>query len=184
MLTIHCSVNKGCAKIYAPQKGASPKIVEQLEKNMSSFIDLAEDEYEISIRNRQGAGAAGGLGAGLMLFLDAKMKPGIEIVLNACDFKNRIKNADLIITGEGKIDTQTMHGKTISGVTKYASELNIPVIAFAGSIKDIESPQDLGLLEYHSICSDEISTEESIKNASNLLELKVEQVIRRYYNKN
>lgn len=175
--------DQGCAKVYAPQKGASSMIVDQLEKNMTSFIDLAESEYKTSIRDIQGAGAAGGLGAGLMMFLDAQIKPGVDIVLNACDFKNRIKNADLIITGEGKIDRQTVHGKTISGVTRFAHEFKIPVIAFAGIISDFKSPQDLNLLDYHSISTNDISIEDSIKNASTLLEKKVEQVVGKYYNK-
>lgn len=175
--------NRGCARIFSPQKGASPPIVEQLEKKMKSFIEIAERHFNKPIRNIKGAGAAGGLGAGLMMFQNAQMKSGIELVLKACHFKDRINDVDLIITGEGKIDKQSIYGKAISGVVRYANEFKIPVIAFAGKIKDLDDLQELGLLDFHQICSEEISIEESNQNASKLLEQKVGQVISRYYNK-
>jgi glycerate kinase len=175
---------QGCAHIYAPQKGATPKIVEQLERNMSSFINIAEQFYNKSIRNVPGSGAAGGLGAGLMLFLNAQIKPGVDIVLNACNFSNRIKNADLIITGEGKIDDQTIHGKTISGVTRFGNEQNIPVIAFAGSVTITNTKNKLGISKYYSISSDDISIEKSIANASTLLKNKVKTVFQKNYTNN
>jgi glycerate kinase len=175
---------QGCAHIYAPQKGATPKIVEQLESNMSSFINIAEQTYNKSIRNAPGSGAAGGLGAGLMLFLNAQIKPGVDIVLNACNFSNRIKDADLIITGEGKIDDQTIHGKTISGVTRFGNEQNIPVIAFAGSVAITDTKNKLGISKYYSISSDDISIEKSIANASTLLKNKVKTVFQKNYTNN
>jgi glycerate kinase len=173
--------NRGCAKIFAPQKGASPLIVDQLEKKMKSFIEIAEKHYKDSFRNIKGAGAAGGLGAGLMMFLNAQMKSGIDLILDACDFTDRIKNADLIITGEGKIDKQSAYGKAISGVVRSANKFKIPVIAFAGKINDLDNPEELGLLEFHPICSNEIPIDESMQNAAILLEQKVEQVISNYY---
>lgn len=173
----------GCTRIFAPQKGATPEIVEKLENNMKSFINIAENSYNIAVRDIPGAGAAGGLGAGLMLFLRAELKPGIDIVLKACDFQNRIKNADLIITGEGKIDDQTMHGKTLSGIAKYANLQKIPIIAFAGSVEMHESHKELGISKFYSISSNDITIEESIANASSLLQYKVENVIRKNYNK-
>lgn len=175
--------NKGCTKMYAPQKGATPSMVDQLEKKMELFINIAEKHYNKSVRNIEGAGAAGGLGAGLMLFLNAQMKSGIELVLDACNFTDRIKNADLIITGEGKIDKQSAYGKAISGVVRYANNFKIPVIAFAGRIKDIDNPQELGLLDFHPICPDEIPIQESMQNASTLLEHKAEKVISNYFSK-
>jgi len=174
----------GCAITYAPQKGATPEMVEILEMNMESFINIAEEKYNKSVRNIEGSGAAGGLGAGLILFLKAQIKSGIDIVLDACDFQNHIKNADLIITGEGKIDNQTIHGKTIAGVAQNARRQNIPTIAFAGGIEDNDSLKCLGISDYYSISSKDISAEESIKNASTLLRNKVESVFRKYYNKN
>lgn len=181
---VACDVNNpllginGCAKAYAPQKGATPKMVKILEKNMTSFINIAEDIYGKSVRKVNGSGAAGGLGAGLMLFINAQLKSGVDIVLNACDFKNRIKNADLIITGEGKIDDQTMHGKTISGVARYANKQKIPIIAFAGVIENVDKLKRLGISDFYSISSNDMLIDQSMAIASTLLQNKVEDVIR------
>lgn len=186
---VACDVNNpllginGCAKAYAPQKGATPEIVEKLEANMTSFINVAENTTNISIREIPGAGAAGGLGAGLMLFLGGKLKSGIDIVLKTCDFQKRIKNADLIITGEGKIDDQTIHGKTISGIARHAKLQKIPVIAFAGVVENVDNLKNLGISNIFSISSNNLPIEKSIANASTLLQNKVESVIRKYYNK-
>ncbi|MEE9573911.1 MAG: glycerate kinase [Candidatus Neomarinimicrobiota bacterium] len=188
-ILVACDVNNpllgqhGCAHIYAPQKGASPKMIEKLESNMKSFIKIAENKYDISVRDVPGAGAAGGLGAGLMLFLKAELKSGIDIVLKACDFQKRIKNADLIITGEGKIDDQTIQGKTISGIVRYAKLQKIPIIAFAGVIENGDNIKNLGISNIFSISSNDLPVEKSIANASTLLQNKVESVIRKYYNK-
>ena len=168
----------GCAHIYSPQKGATPEIVERLENNMKSFIGIAENTYGISVRDIPGAGAAGGLGAGLMLFANAQLKPGIEIVLDASEFKNRIKNVDLVITGEGKIDDQTMFGKTISGTARYATKQKIPVIAFAGIIENIDKLKIPGISAFYSINTKEIPNDQSMANAYTLLQNKVEDVVR------
>lgn len=181
---VACDVNNpllginGCARAYAPQKGATPKMVEILESNMTSFINIAEDIYMKSVRKVDGSGAAGGLGAGLMLFINAQLKSGVDIVLNACDFKNRIKNADLIITGEGKIDDQTMHGKTISGVARYANKQKIPIIAFAGVIEKVDKLKRLGISDFYSISSNDMLIDQSMAKASTLLQNKVKDVIR------
>ncbi|MEE9572624.1 MAG: glycerate kinase, partial [Candidatus Neomarinimicrobiota bacterium] len=174
---------EGCAMVYSPQKGATPEIVEKLEVNMTSFINVAENTTNISVREIPGAGAAGGLGAGLMLFLGGKLQSGIDIVLKTCDFQKRIKNADLIITGEGKIDDQTIHGKTISGIARHAKLQKIPVIAFAGVVENVDNLKNLGISNLYSISSNKILIEKSIANASTLLQNKVESVIRKYYNK-
>lgn len=174
---------EGCAMVYSPQKGATPEIVEKLEANMTSFINVAENATNISVREIPGAGAAGGLGAGLMLFLGGKLQSGIDIVLKTCDFQKRIKNADLIITGEGKIDNQTIHGKTISGIARHAKLQKIPVIAFAGVVENVDNLKNLGISNIFSISSNNLPIEKSIANASTLLQNKVESVIRKYYNK-
>ena len=174
---------EGCAIVYSPQKGATPEIVEKLEANMISFINVAENATNISVREIPGAGAAGGLGAGLMLFLGGKLQSGIDIVLKACDFQKRIKNADLIITGEGKIDDQTIHGKTISGIVRHAKLEKIPIIAFAGIVENIDNLEKLGISNFYSISSNKIPIEKSIAKASTLLQSKVESVIRKYHNK-
>lgn len=170
----------GCARIYSPQKGASPKEVEILEENMKVFIDIAEKATHKSVRDIPGAGAAGGLGAGLLLFLGAELRPGIDIVMDACQFDQRIRGADLIITGEGKIDNQTAHGKTIAGIAVRAKTQKIPVVAFAGTVEQADNLYELGITNYYSISEFPISVEKSIANASILLQDSVERVMKRH----
>lgn len=183
-ITVACDVDnpllgeRGCVHVYAPQKGASPDIVTRLETDMRQFIDIAEAATDSRVRDVPGAGAAGGLGAGLMAFLNAELKPGIELVLNASDFANRLKGADLVITGEGKLDYQTAFGKTISGITSTARKHNIPVIAIAGTIEPSSKLYEMGLLSYFSICPGPVSLEQSIANGDKYLEDQVERVMR------
>ena len=183
-ITVACDVDnpllgqKGCAHVYAPQKGATPEIVEKLENDMQKFADVLENETGRNVRNYPGAGAAGGLGAGLMAFLKAELKPGIELVLKASDFAHRIKGADLILTGEGKLDYQTAYGKTISGICSVAKKQGIPVIAFAGTIEPAPNLYDMGLKSYFSICDGPKSLEQAMKDAPVLLENITERVMR------
>jgi glycerate 2-kinase len=123
----------GATAVYGPQKGATPEMVQELDKNLSHFANVYEAHFNKTYRNHPGAGAAGGLGAGLMAFLSAELKTGVEIVLEAVHFENHIKDADLVITGEGRIDAQTIYGKTPIGVAKAAKKYDIPVIALCGS---------------------------------------------------
>lgn len=168
----------GAAHVYAPQKGADAHIVAQLEKNMAHAFDIIEPQTR-RVRDIPGAGAAGGLGAGLMAFLNAELGAGIGIVLDACRFDQRIKNADLILTGEGKIDQQTGMGKTISGVLARAAGQGIPVVALAGALADdAENLYQCGLLSMFSICDRPMSLAEATKNASHLLEKASERIIR------
>jgi len=168
----------GCTQVYSPQKGATPAMVQQLERNMAMFTELAEKTTGLSVRNIPGAGAAGGLAAGFMLFLGAKFQPGIDIVLDACGFSERIKNATFILTGEGKIDRQTSFGKTISGIALRAKPLNIPVIAFAGIVENAADLLDIGVTQYYSIRPESMSLEQSMADAALLLQNSVEKVLR------
>jgi glycerate kinase len=170
----------GCAKMYSPQKGAIPAMVKQLEKNMTMFMNVAEKSTGLSVQDIPGAGAAGGLAAGLKLFLGAEFQSGVDIVLNACGFSEKIKNADMILTGEGKIDSQTAFGKTIAGIALRAKPLNIPVIAFAGILENAGDLADIGVTRCYSIQTEHIAVEQSMKNAAVLLHHKVEHVIRNY----
>ncbi len=170
--------DNGSARLYSLQKGATPDIVEQLEENMKSFIDVAESAVCKSVRNIPGAGAAGGLGAGLMLFLDAELFPGTDIVMDACSFTERIKDADIILTGEGKIDEQTAYGKTIAGIAARAKAVKVPVIAFAGKIEDYDSLFNSGVTAVFPICQGPISLEQAISDASFLLRNSVKNVMR------
>lgn len=126
----------GASAVYGPQKGASPEMVKQLEKNLTHFANVYENLFKRAVRNVPGSGAAGGLGACFMAFFSAKLMRGVEIVLNTVQFEEYVKNADLVITGEGKIDSQTIFGKTPVGVAKIAKKYGIPVIALCGTVSE------------------------------------------------
>ncbi|MGM0903496.1 MAG: glycerate kinase [Bacillota bacterium] len=123
----------GASAVYGPQKGATPEMIQELDENLTHFANVYEALLKKSYRNHPGAGAAGGLGAGLMAFLAAELKSGVEIILEAVHFEDHIKDTDLVITGEGRIDAQTIYGKTPIGVAKAAKKYDIPVIALCGS---------------------------------------------------
>ncbi|MFS8652025.1 MAG: glycerate kinase [Caldibacillus sp.] len=136
----------GASHVFGPQKGATPEMVEQLDQNLAHYATILARDLGKDVAHIPGAGAAGGLGAGLLAFLDAELKSGIDIVIAATDLEEKIKDADLVITGEGKIDSQTIHGKTPIGVAKAAKKFNIPVIAICGSIAD-----DVDVVHDHGI---------------------------------
>lgn len=123
---------KGAAYVYGPQKGATPEMVKELDEGMQAFSRLVYKETGTDIMNIKGAGAAGGLGGALNAFLDADLKKGADMVLDAIGFDQMIEDADLVITGEGKIDSQTLNGKLPSAVARRASGRNIPVMAICG----------------------------------------------------
>ena len=125
---------KGAATVYGPQKGATPVMVKQLEKSLGNLAQVIAKDLDIQIGNLPGAGAAGGLGAGLVAFCQATLRPGIDIVIEAVDLESKINQTDLIVTGEGQIDYQTAFGKTLAGVGRLAKKRAIPVIAIGGSL--------------------------------------------------
>ena len=127
---------KGASRIYGPQKGATPEVIEELDESLAYFADVIKRDLNKDVKDIPGAGAAGGLGASLMAFLDAELRPGIEIMVEIAKLEQAIKDADLVITGEGKIDSQTIYGKAPIGVAKIAKKYNIPVIAIAAIIGD------------------------------------------------
>jgi len=160
---------KGAVNVYSPQKGATPAMCEVLEQNMENISRLAAEKLR-DVRNIPGAGAAGGLGGGLIAFLNAALRAGIELVFEAAHFEERIKDADLIITGEGKIDNQTIYGKVISGICKSAKKYNIPVIAIVGSLDaSYQALRDIGLTACFSICNKPMTLENATKNVRELL---------------
>jgi len=137
---------KGASRVYGPQKGATPEMIKKLDESLAYFAEIIKRDLNKDIKDILGAGAAGGLGAGLMAFLDAELKPGIEIIIEIVKLEQAIKDADLVITGEGKIDSQTIYGKAPIGVAKIAKKYNIPVIAVAAIIGD-----DADIVHQHGI---------------------------------
>jgi len=142
---------RGAAAVYGPQKGATPEQVEILDRNLAHLADLIERDLGKDVRDFPGAGAAGGLGAGMVAFLGARLDRGVNLVMEAVRFGERIQGADLIITGEGRLDRQSMMGKVIAGVGQAGKAVGVPVIALVGSIGD-GAEAALELLEsYHPI---------------------------------
>ncbi len=126
---------EGAAKVYGPQKGATPEMVEILDGNLAHFARMIKKFLGKEVADTPGAGAAGGLGAGLIAFLGAKLEPGIDLMIDASNLEEKLKGADLLISGEGRIDEQTAYGKTPMGITERAKKENIPVILIGGEIR-------------------------------------------------
>jgi glycerate 2-kinase len=126
----------GAAHTYGPQKGATEEQIELLDAGLRSFAAVIKKDLGQDVADIPGAGAAGGLGAGLMAFCGAKLEPGVDIVLDAVRLRDRMCQADLCFTGEGRMDGQTAHGKAPSGVARIAAEFGVPVIALAGGVTD------------------------------------------------
>lgn len=126
---------RGAARVYGPQKGATPDMVEILDKNLAHFARMIEKYLGREVADIPGAGAAGGLGAGLIAFLEAELKSGVELIMDLSDLEEKFKGADLVISGEGRIDEQTAYGKVPIGVTERAKKKNIPVILLGGEVR-------------------------------------------------
>lgn len=169
----------GASHIFGKQKGANEEEREILDKNLKNFAEIIRKDIGKDVENIAGAGAAGGLGAGLMAFLSAKLKKGVEIVIEYSELEKKIQGADLVITGEGSIDGQTRFGKTPYGVAKTAQKYDIPVIALAGNIgKDIETLYEHGFTAILPILTKVESLDEAIKNGKNNVEYIAETLAR------
>lgn len=127
---------RGASAIFGPQKGATPAMVKQLDTALAHYADVIARNGMTDHREHAGAGAAGGMGLGVMAFLNAELKPGVEIVMKTVGLADKIRGADLVITGEGRIDGQTVFGKTPMGVLKQAQLQGIPTIGIAGCLGD------------------------------------------------
>jgi glycerate kinase len=169
----------GASHVFGPQKGASPDMIEILEENLVHYAEVIRKELNIDIENVPGAGAAGGLGAGLMAFLNAELKRGVDLVIKYTDLEEKIKDSDYVFTGEGSIDSQTVFGKTPFGVSTTAKKYNIPVIAFAGRIGEgIEVLYDKGINSVVGIMKGAASIEEALKHGPDNLERTAENITR------
>ncbi len=143
---------EGASRVYAPQKGAGPEEVERLEAGMLNYAAVLKRDLGIDLADRPGAGAAGGLGAGCMAFLDAALIGGAELVFEYSRAAERVQEADVIITGEGKIDGQTMQGKLVAGIAALALRYQKPVVALCGQLA--VGPEELGRMGYLGCLSD------------------------------
>lgn len=139
-ITIACDVKNplagknGAAHVFGPQKGAAPDVVKMLDQNILHYNDILTKHTGVDHKDRSGMGAAGGLGLSLVALLGAEMKPGIELLLNTAGFDEKVRDADLVLTGEGKIDAQSAQGKVPAGVAKRAKCAGVPVVALVGDV--------------------------------------------------
>lgn len=143
---------EGAAFVYGPQKGATSDLVRELDQGLRNVARLVQEQFGIDVANPPGAGAAGGLGAGALFFLNATLRPGTDVVLDTVGFDQALTNTDLVLTGEGKLDPQTLQGKLLKGVADRANAASVPVIALCGTLTlDPDAIQRLGLLAAFSV---------------------------------
>lgn len=174
-ITVMCDVRNplcgktGAAYTFAGQKGASPETTEILEKGMCSFRDVIRSKFGTDCDMIEGAGAAGGLGAALEVFLGGRMQSGIETVLQLIGFDEKLKGTDLVITGEGCTDSQSIYGKVMMGVGLHAEKMGVPCIGLSGSLGEgAESIFDYGIISLQCIADRPMTLEYAMENAGKL----------------
>jgi glycerate kinase len=182
-LVVACDVTNpllgatGAARVYGPQKGATPQQVTQLEQALTRWADIVELTVDGHFRDRAGAGAAGGVGFAAMALLGAQVRPGVEVILELLDFPSRLSAADLVITGEGSLDRQTLFGKGPAGVAAAAASLGIPVVAVAGSVRVSPSAlSDAGFTRAYALTDLEPDLDICLTQAKSLVERTAQRV--------
>lgn len=185
VVEVACDVNnplcgeKGASNVFGPQKGATPDMVSLLDNNLKHYANIIKEQIGMDVLEVPGAGAAGGLGAGLMAFLNGTLKKGIEIVIEYSGLEEKVKEADMVWTGEGSIDFQTQYGKTPLGVATIAKKYDKPVIAFAGRVGDnIDVLYEKGIDSIFGIMKGVTSIEEALEKGKENIEKTSENVIR------
>jgi glycerate kinase len=158
----------GATRVFGPQKGASKSDLEELEHALMKLADVITKEFAFDYRNRPGAGAAGGLGFGLLSFCEATIRPGFEVVAEAVGLEQKMKDADVVITGEGSLDRQTLEGKTPAGIARMARKLHKPVFAIVGRATEDQELSELFDGIYQN-ARPGMSQQENIKRAAELL---------------
>ncbi len=176
-ITVACDVDnplcgqRGASAVFGPQKGATPAMVAELDAALGHFAGCAQAATGRNVAELAGAGAAGGLGAGLLFFTPAKLRPGVEIVLEAVKFADVVKEAAFVITGEGRTDFQTAYGKAPVGVAKVAKQFSVPVFCISGGLGDgADDVLAQGIDATMSICSRPLSLEECMRDGATLIE--------------
>jgi len=166
---------RGGIRIYSPQKGATPAMVRRLEAGARNAARIIARDLGIAVANIPGAGAAGGFGAGIVAWLGGRLRSGIDVILEAGRFERALDGAVLVVTGEGRIDRQTVFGKAPAGVARWAKKAGVPCIAVAGSV-ELKSAEcralsaECDIQALFSICNGPMSLDEAIRNAPSLAE--------------
>jgi len=160
----------GAAPVYSPQKGAGKSDVRKLEKGLARLADIVERDLGAHMRDFPGAGAAGGAGYGLMVFLGASLKPGIDLLIEITKLESKLKKADMLVTGEGRMDLQSAQGKAPFGVLKLAKKNKVPAIAFCGMVEQEKALLSAGFRAVLPIVDSPMELEEAISRGEELLE--------------
>lgn len=186
-VTVACDVTNplcgenGASMVFSPQKGATPEMARALDAGMVNFARVLREQYALEVDAVPGAGAAGGLGAGLLAFLKAEMRPGIDLVLETIGLEAQLQDADLVFTGEGRMDATSARGKTPAGVAALAKKHGVPVIALTGCLgAGYEALYEIGVDAVLPIADGPMTLEQSMENAALLLERAAERAMRLY----
>jgi glycerate kinase len=181
-ITVACDVTNplfgpdGAARVFGPQKGATPRQVVEFDQRLR---DLATRLGRLKEANTPGAGAAGGLGFGMLAFFGAALRPGVDIVLDAVNLRRRLAGADLCITGEGRLDAQSLHGKAPIGVARLCKELGIPCVAIVGSRGEgADAALAEGIRRIVPLLEGSISLDEAIRSAPRLIARSAASLVR------
>lgn len=184
-ITVMCDVDNpllgpnGATYVYGPQKGGSGKVLEKMEAGMQNYADVILKKTGIALHNMPSAGAAGGIGGVLAVFSKAKLQSGIRVLLETCGFEKHLEDADLVITGEGHLDSQSVHGKVIYGIGSMCKRFGVPVIALVGGMQNgVEEIYDVGVHSVMVTVSDAMNLKDAIKNAEELLENAADRMFR------
>lgn len=171
---------EGASAIYGPQKGATPAMIVELDAALARYADVIEDFVGRNVRDVPGAGAAGGLGAGLLAFLDARLRSGAELVLDATRFASRVTGADLVVTGEGRADAQSAYGKLTQAVTHAARDAGVPAAMVVGGIAPgYEALLSQGLVAIEVSTPQGMPLSDAMRNAEPLIEDAAARLARR-----
>ncbi|MBQ3008489.1 MAG: glycerate kinase, partial [Oscillospiraceae bacterium] len=169
----------GAAYIFAPQKGADSAMVAQLDDKLKYIANLTEKRTGNNYYDINGAGAAGGMGFGVCAFLGGSLKPGVNLILDTIDFEKQLSDTDLIITGEGRLDSQSLSGKAVIGISRIAQQHSVPVIAVVGSVADdITSVYSQGVTAVFTTNTQPVPFEIAAVNAKDNLRFTVENIAR------
>ncbi|HVB21467.1 MAG TPA: glycerate kinase [Ktedonobacteraceae bacterium] len=182
---VACDVNNplcgpmGATEVYGPQKGATPEMIVLLDAALAHYAEIIKQNLGFSVKDIPGAGAAGGLGAGLIAFLHATLRPGAQIVLEAVHLEEQLAGADLVITAEGQLDAQTAYGKSVGAVAELAKRYHLPVLALAGGLgEQYRSVYSLGVDAVAVLPSGPMSLDDAMTHAAALTSDAMERTLR------
>jgi len=169
----------GAAFVFSPQKGATPEIVIELDNGLKHIANIIQKDIGIDVSEIKGGGAAGGMGAGMIAFFNSQLLMGIEAVLDTVNFDTIIKDADMVISGEGKIDDQSIRGKVVIGIAKRTKKVNVPLVAIVGDIGDnINAAYDMGVSAIFSINRVAVDFKIAKTRAKDDLQLTIDNLMR------